>query len=156
MLGCIRDGCIARMWNYVDCPSCDFMWSFNEAGTSTGQLPSAAGAASAAPALPDLEKAFAQLDQFCAHMLAIPGAANFPDLKAQIDFIQMSKEKARLAQVEELAAMQFRLDRVAANAEEAKKRAEANRKNKEERDKPLPPLDGGALGEALLKNLGFK
>ena len=44
LLGCIRDGCIARMWNYVACPSCDFMWSFNQAGTSTGDLPRAAAA----------------------------------------------------------------------------------------------------------------
>lgn len=157
LLGCIRDGCIARMWNYVACPSCDFMWSFNEAGTSTGDLPRAAPAAdSLGPALPDLDKVFAQLDQFCAHMLSLPGAADHPDLKTQIDFIQGHKETFRVAQAEEHADIKARLDRVAAAGEEKKARVEAKQKKKEESNAPLPRLDGNALGQALLKNLGFK
>jgi hypothetical protein len=157
LLGCIRDRCIARMWNYVACPSCDFMWSFNDAGTSTGDV--ARGAASGATpmlAVPDLDKAFAQLDKFCAHALSLPGAANFPDLKAHIDFIQGNKDKLRVAQAEELGGMNARLDRAAAAAEERKKRIEADHKKQEERNAPPPPLDENALGQALLKNLGFK
>jgi hypothetical protein len=158
LLGCIRDGCIARMWNFVACPSCDFMWSFNEAGASTADIPraAAAGADPLALAPPDLTQVFAQLDAFCAHLLSVPGAADHPDLKAQIDFIQGNKENIRLAQAEEVGAMKVRLDRSAAAAEEAKKKAEANRKKQEELNAPPPPLDGGALGAALLKNLGFK
>ena len=157
-LGCIRDGCIARMWNFVACPSCDFMWSFNEAGTSTGDLPRAAAAneGSPLPAPPDLDKAFAQLDQFCAHMLSLPGAENHPDLKAQVDFIQGNKDKVRLAQAGELMGIKARLDRLAAANEESKKTVEADRKRREELNAPPPPLDGNALGQALLKNLGFK
>jgi predicted double-glycine peptidase len=156
-LGCLRDGCIARMWNYVACPSCDFMWSFNEAGASTADLPRAAASAgdSLMPPVPDLDKTFAQLDQFCAHVLSLPDAANHPDLQAQIDFIQGSKDKLRLAQAEELGAIKARLDRLAAASEEKKKRVEAERKKQEELSAP-PPLDGSALGKALLKNLGFK
>jgi hypothetical protein len=158
LLGCLRDGCIARMWNYVACPSCDFMWSFNEAGTSTGDLPHAAAADADAlmPPIPDLAKAFAQLDAFCAHMLAIPGAENFPDLKTQIDFMQGSKEKVRVGQAEELGALKARLDALALATEEKKKAAEVQRKKQEERDAPPSPLDGNALAQALLKNLGFK
>jgi hypothetical protein len=152
VLSCIRDGCIARMWNYVACPSCDFMWSFNEQGTSTADLPRAAAAGAPALAVPDLDKAFAQLDKFCAHMLGVPGAANFPDLKAQIDFMQGNKEKVRLAQAEEIGGLNARMDRIAA-AQEAKKKAEADRKKQEA---PPPPLDGNALVAALLKNFGFK
>ncbi|MGA3189090.1 MAG: cysteine peptidase family C39 domain-containing protein [Bryobacteraceae bacterium] len=156
-LGCIRDGCIARMWNYVACPSCDFMWSFNDAGTSTGDVPRAAAAeADSNMALPDLAKAFAELDKFCAHVLSIPAAANHPDLKAQIDFMQASKEPIRLAQIAELTAMKARLDQITAAHEESTKKAEADRKKQEELNAPPPPLDGTALGNALLKNLGFK
>jgi hypothetical protein len=158
LLGCIRDGCIARMWNYCACPSCDFMWSFNEAGTSTGDLPRATTASgdSRLPALPDLDKAFAQLDKFCAHILSIPGAENHPDLKAQIDFIQGNKQPLRLAQAEELVGIKARLDRLAAAAEKSKQQAEGGRKKMQERNAPLPPLDPAVLGRALLRNLGLE
>ena len=157
-LGCIRDGCIARMWSYIACPSCDFMWSFNDAGTSTGDLPRTAARSetSRLPPLPDLDAAFAQLDRFCAHMLSVPRGVTFSDLKAQIEFIQGSKDKLRLAQAEELIGIKARLDGLAAAAEESKERIEADRKKAEERKAPLPPLDGDALGAAFLMNLGFR
>jgi hypothetical protein len=156
LLGCIRDGCIARMWNYLACPSCDFV--FNERSKSTADAPREAAPNHRPPAMavPDLEKAFAQLDKFCAHLLNIPGAADHPDLKAQIDFIQANKEPLRLAQSEEIGGINARIARLAAAAEESKQRAEARRKEAEERNAPLPPLDGNALGRALLKDLGFR
>lgn len=156
MLACIRDGCIARMWNYVACPACDFMWSFNEAGTSTGDMPRIAPAESPAMAIPDLNKAFAQLDKFCAHVLSIPGAANFPDLKTHMAFLQRTKDQIRLEQTNELMAIKARLDRLTAASEETKKKVEAQRKRQEELNAPLPPLDCNALSAALLKNLGFQ
>jgi hypothetical protein len=139
-------------------PSCDFIWSFNEAGTSTGDLPRATRAAgdSRMPALPDLDKTSALLDKFYARMLSLPGAENHPDLKAQIDFIQGNKQALRLAQAEELAGIKARLDRLAAATEQSKQQEEAGHKKMEERNAPLPPLDGHALAQALLKNLGFK
>ena len=50
LLGCIRDGCIARMWNYVCCPSCDYVWTFSEAKASTSGLPRAAAPSARVPA----------------------------------------------------------------------------------------------------------
>jgi hypothetical protein len=155
VLGCIRDGCIARMWNFVACPHCDVL--FNETGKSTAEMPKPAAAATGTViAPPDLEKAFAQLDKFCAHLMAIPGVEKHPDLKAQIDFIQASKEPLKLAQAEEIGAIQVRMNAMAAAAEESKKRLEEQRKKQEEAKAPPPPLDGDALGKAFLKNLGFK
>src|ERR1035437_11197957 len=89
-------------------------------------------------------------------MLALLCVVNHPDLKAQIDFIQGSKDKLRLAQAEELNRIRARLDRLAVAGEESKKRIEARRRKREELNAPLPPLDGDALGCALLKNLGFR
>jgi hypothetical protein len=156
LLGCIRDGCIARLWNYVACPSCDFV--FNERSKSTADAPQRTVPNQRPPALvaPDLAKAFAQLDKFCAHMLGIPDAENHPDLKSQIDFIQANKEPLRLAQAEEIGRINARIARLAAAAEESKQRKEASSKKMQERNAPLPPLDADALGQALLKNLGFK
>jgi hypothetical protein len=157
MLGCIRDGCIARMWNYVACPSCDFMWSFNEAGTSTGDFPRAAAqAGSTLPEPQSLDKLFGELDKFCAHLLSVPGAENHADLKTQVGFIQSGKERLRLAQIEELTTYKTRADQMAAVERQSKEKAEANRKQQEELNAEPPPLDGNALGQALLKNLGFK
>ena len=89
-------------------------------------------------------------------MLSLPGAENHPELKAQIDFIQGNKQALRLEQAEELAGIKARLDRLAAATEQSKQQEEAGHKKMEERNAPLPPLDGDALGQALLKNLGFK
>jgi peptidase C39-like protein len=157
LLGCIRDGCIARMWNYVACPSCDFMWSFNEAGTSTGDFARAASVASATlPEQQNLDQVFAGLDKFCAHILSIPGAAEHADLNAQLSFIKMGKDRLKLAQIEELVPYKARADKLAAAEKESKQKEEARREQEQERNAPPPPLDGNALGAALLKNLGFK
>jgi hypothetical protein len=156
LLGCIRDGCIARMWNYVACPSCDFMWSFNEAGTSTADLPNpVAKTASLIPEPQNLDNLFAELDKFCAHILSIPAAAAHADLNAQLNAIRTGKNRLKLAQIEEQATFKARADRMAATEREAKQRQEARRKQTEERDAPVPPLDCYALGKALLENLGL-
>jgi hypothetical protein len=156
MLGCIRDGCIARMWDYVACPACDFL--FNEAGPATAEAPRAEAPSqrAAIAALPELDKAFAQLDKLCNHMLSMPGLADHADLRAQLDFINTNKDRVRVAQIQEFAAIRARLDRLTAAQEQTKKRREEQRKKKEKSNAPLPPLDGNALGHALLKNLGFK
>jgi hypothetical protein len=88
-------------------------------------------------------------------MLSIPGAANHPDLKAQIDFIQSTKETVRLAQAEEIGRLNLRMDRAAA-ALEAKTKFRADRKRAQESNSAPAPIDGIALGHALLKNLGFE
>jgi len=157
-LGCIRDGCIARMWNYVACPSCDYVWSFHEAGISNGDVPGAAEPQKG-PAFPqpqNLDKVFADLDKFCAQLLTVPGAAEHADLNTQLNFIKASKEKLKLAQAEELTAVKVHVDKLVALERESKQKQEARRKRQEELDAPLAPLDGNALGAALLKQLGFK
>ena len=158
LLGCIRDGCIARMWNYVACPSCDYVWSFNEAGISTGDVPRPAEPpqGSSFPLPQNLEPVFAELDKFCAQLRAIPEAAGHADLNTHLNFIKTSKEKLKLAQAEELAAMKARVDKLVARKKESQQKQEVRRKQEEEFNAPLPPIDGNALGAALLKNLGFK
>lgn len=154
-LGCIRDGCISRMWNYVCCPSCDYVWTFSEAPAATEEAASGSAGTQSGPALPDLEKAFALLDRFRDHIMSLPGMAEHPDVKTQFDFIERSKEPLRIAQTEELAAMQARVDKFKAMEEEARKSEEDRAKKKQEMGASVR-LDAKALGEALLKNLGFK
>ena len=155
MLGCIRDGCIARMWNCVCCPSCDFLWSFNEAGPSIGESPRPAAAAPSIAQTVNFEKLFGEVDKFCAYALAQPGAAEHVELKQQLDFLAGTKEKVLLAQAHAIARMTARQDKLDVSREAMKKKQEARRQEAEERTKPLPPLDGKALAHALLKNLGF-
>ena len=63
VLGCVRDGCIARMWNYVACPSCDSL--FNESGKGSAETSNHAAAPRAhAGEPPDLDAVFAEIDTF--------------------------------------------------------------------------------------------
>jgi hypothetical protein len=156
LLGCIQDGCIARMWNYVACPSCDFVWSFNAAATAEPPPNPQPEPASAIPKPQSLDKIFAELDKFCARLLAIPGAAQHADLNAQLDVLKNGKERLRLAQLEELVLYKAKADKLAAFERESRKKQEELRKKIEEINQPLPPLDGIALGHALLRNLGFE
>lgn len=157
LMGCIRDGCIARMWNYLCCPSCDYVWSFNEAGISSSISP-ASPAAVEVPVLEpqNFEEIFAELDKFTSYVRNIPGADANPELQTHLAFIESSKENLKLAQAESLGYQKIRKDQITTLGKESEKRQEAHRKKVEELKTPPPALDGNALGQALLKNLGFK
>jgi hypothetical protein len=103
----------------------------------------------------DLPSLFAEIDKFCTHILTIPGAAEHPDIRKQLDFIAASKDKLTQAVAEEEAAQQARFAQLAAIRQQGQAAREAHQKKLEELNKPLPPLDADALARALLKNLGF-
>lgn len=173
LLGCVNNDCIARMWNYVCCPSCDYTWTFSvqppEAGVAVPTLPNELGSPGASsPPPPDaqappaskedplgLNRALAEIDKFCRYILAVPGAAAHPEVKKQLDFIASRKEKLKLAHVEALVHQRAHQEQLAKFTETAKRNAEVHRKKLEELNRPSPSLDGDALGRALLKNLGF-
>jgi hypothetical protein len=83
LLGCVGPTeCLARLWNYLDCPSCDSMWSF----AMTPEAPEPA---------PDVEEGpwqlgplFAELDRFRDRALSVPGVAARADVRQQLDFIE--------------------------------------------------------------------
>ncbi len=173
LLGCTNNVCITRLWNYVCCPFCDFTWTFSFAARESGTYVPPRGADPSSLAIPipateapppalekpedpfKLEHLFGELDKFCNHIRSLPKAANNPDIKAQLDFIVASKEKLKLAQAETLAHQKMHQEKLVAMLQQAKQKEEAHRKKMEELNKPSPPLDGDALGRALLKNLGF-
>jgi len=163
VLGCMRDGCIARMWNYVCCPACDCMWTFSlqphDCSVDSPSLDGPSAPASnpqEAKADPwKLDRLFGELDKFRAFVGTLPAVAERPELKQQLDFIAGSKEKLKLAQAEELAHLKAHHDRLDAQRESERRKQEARRMQNEERSRPLPPLYGHELGRALLKNLGF-
>ena len=106
--------------------------------------------------LPDLDAAFAKVDAFTSELMRIPGVAEHPDVKTQIDFINLSKDQARVALAETLATLKGRFERATSAEETVNKKVEEHKKQKlAEVNAPLEPLDGNALGQALLKNLGF-
>jgi hypothetical protein len=172
LLGCISNGCIARMWNYICCPACDYTWTFGLQPSATEAATSPVGASRAAVSNPlaseaqpapsakqaamTFDRLFAELDKFCNHIISIPAAANHPEIKQQLDFITSSKDKLRVAQAESSFHLKAHQEQLAKQAGEAKQREAAHRKKMEEVNRPAPPLDGNALGHALLKNLGFK
>jgi hypothetical protein len=160
-LGCIGEACIARMWNYICCPSCDYTWTFHVQPRTAG-APATAGIAISAPTGPspqagpwNLDRVLGELDKFCNHMAGLPSMASIPDLKKNVDFLRAGKERLLLAQAEELARREARQQQLAAIEKAANESDQAHRKKVEELNKPSAPLDGDALGRALLKNLGF-
>jgi hypothetical protein len=157
VLGCIKDGCIARMWNWLCCPACDYVFTL-DAGAATGTrveaAPLPAPEAGSAPGV-DIAKLFEAMDKFTAHMLSIPAAAANPDVKKQIEIITGSKETFRAAYAEHVARRTAVLGQLAALTEKAKQQEEAKLKKTEEPKAPSRPLDGNVLGRALLKNLRF-
>ena len=159
VLGCITDDCIARSWNWVCCPACDYVFTLDSAaalGTSAAPVQSSAPEAPpTAPPRVDIAKLFGEMDNFMSLVSSIPAAANNPDVKKQLEFITASKEKFKVAHAQELARRSAVIGQLAALTEKHKQQKEAQLKKTEELNKPSPPLDGDELGRALLKNLGF-
>ncbi|MGB7719143.1 MAG: hypothetical protein WBL65_04535, partial [Bryobacteraceae bacterium] len=159
VIGCIGKACIVRLWHYVCCASCDNMFDFSAAPPQE-----AAGAESASP--PDrpkdaaedplnLDEVFAQLDKFCAFVLAMPEAAGNPDVMKQIALIKGGKEQLKVAQAKELAIQKAHKEKLAAMLQQAQQKEEAHRQKVEKLTTPSPPLDGNALGWDLLRNVGL-
>jgi hypothetical protein len=157
-LGCINNACIARMWNYVSCPSCDFTWSFSidgSAGTSVPE-PDAEAAQDVKKEPLSMAAAFAELNKFCDHILSIPAAAQNPEIRKQLDTLAVVKEQLVLSRAEALFHLKVQEERMATLKETAKAGEEAHRQKMDAANQPPPRLDGGALAAALMKNLGFK
>jgi hypothetical protein len=162
LLGCINTACAGRMWNYICCPACDYTWTFTVQSPGGQAGPSVSSPASDPQTTEqvdqdpwDLRPLFSQLDQFCKHILGLPGAANHPEIKEQLDFIAMNREKLILAGAEERAHLKTHEERMAVMSRVAKEKEDAHRRTMEELNKPLPPLDGNALGNEFLNNLGL-
>jgi hypothetical protein len=162
LLGCVNTACARRMWNYICCPACDYTWTFTMQPPAGNTQPSVSDRASKSKEAEqarqdprDLTSLFTQLDQFCNHILSLPGAANHPEIKQHLDLIAVNREKLILAKAEECANLKTHEDRMAEMAQAAKKKEDAHRQTMEELRRSLPPLDGNTLGRALLRNLGF-
>jgi len=158
VMGCVREGCIARMWNWVCCPACDCVFGLRD-GETAGS-PAAAGApapdseSTAAPGV-DIAKLFAAIDKFTNHVLSIPAAANNPDIKNKLELVAASKEQFKTAHAVEVARRAAVLGQIAALQNNIKQQKDAQQKKIEDLKAPAP-LDGDALCDAMLKNLGFK
>jgi hypothetical protein len=159
LLGCLNNRCVARNWNYLCCPQCDFMWTFTvaqKAGASPSQYSKesrSAGTGSDSKELWNLRRVFSAIDGFCAKVAADPGIANRSEIKGHLEFMKSSKEKLLLAHAEELMNRKAAGEQLAALVERAKEKEEAYNKKLQELNRVAPPLDGNELGKALLKNL---
>jgi hypothetical protein len=146
------------MWNWICCPACDYVFTLKAGAAAGGPIeaqPSAAGTAVPAPAV-DIAKLFAEIDKFTSHVLSIPAAANDPTIKQKLELVSASKEQFKAAHAADLARRATALGQIAAFQEKNTQQKEAQLKKIEELNAPGTPLDGDALGDAMLKNLGFK
>jgi hypothetical protein len=104
VLGCVNTECARRMWNYICCPACDYTWTFTMQPPASDTQPSVSDRTSKSKAAEqarqdprDLTSLFTQLDEFCNHILSLPGAANHPEIKQHLDLIAVNREKLILA-----------------------------------------------------------
>jgi peptidase C39-like protein len=148
LLGCAREGCSRRMWNNICCPACDHTWSF-------GLTPGSESASGSSEDPWNLNRLFVELDKFRDHVLGLPGVSGRSDIQQQLDFIDESKDRLRLAQTEELANRKASQARIEEAQEKAQQDEDAFQKKAEDLQKPAPPADGNALGQSLLKDLGL-
>jgi len=161
VLGCMNQDCIARMWNYICCPSCDFMWNSRShlshplAQGAAAPHSDAPGSEALALTPPGLPSVFAALDKFVDEINKIPGAAENSMVKQQLDQLAGIKADMTRAFAEAELHGKAATGQMAAFVAAAEERREAHRKRVEEVNKKGAPLDGVALGKALLKNLGF-
>jgi len=160
LLGCINDGCIARMWNYLCCPACDTSFTINMDSPPAPEPDRAkeekAGEPGAAEErLVDLAPLFAEIDKFCRFILSVPEAAGHPEVKKQLEVLASSKDQLILAQTEALFHKKAYETQIADLLRAAQQKHEAHLRKVEEVNRQSPPLDGRGLGQALLKNLGF-
>lgn len=153
LLGCVRPSCSARMWNYLCCPSCDYVWSF-QPGSSPSQGPGQARADSEQDPW-HLDRLFGELDTFCARLRSLPSTAANPEILPYLDFIQGSKEKLRLAQTEELVRRKEQQARLSQMRQHYGRKEAEILKKREDVGKPGAAPDGNALVQALLKSLGL-
>lgn len=164
-LGCANTACIARMWNYICCPYCDQAFMFTTGATASPGVssyppPQQTGASSpespAAPTDPlNFDPLFAKIDKFSAFILNLPGLAGNPDISHHLDLVNQQKEKLILAKAEALARQASATSALADFSESLKQKKEAHAKRMDELNSQAPPLDGNALGRALLKRIGF-
>jgi hypothetical protein len=157
-LGCVRENCIARLWNFICCPHCDYCWSFtvSDAGGGPEIREPQPAQPQMHPGILDINKLFGQVDKFTAMIASAPGAMEHPEVKAQLDLIASAKQKFKQGYAERLLRQASIMEGLARSASMMKEQEEAQQKVLEEMNKPPAPLDGDALGQALLKNLGLK
>lgn len=159
-LGCANTACIARMWNYICCPNCDQAFTFSVNTSSPEAAPTQMDASSpraqAPPADPlNFGPLFAEIDKFSAFILSLPGAADHAAIKQHLDVVRQQKEKMILAKTEALARQASSTADLAVFEKSLKENRESHAKRMEELNAQAPPLDGNALGRALLKSVGF-
>lgn len=146
ILGCMRDGCIARMWNHICCPACDCMWTFSlqphdhsfDSSTPNG-LRAAAPKAEEETDPWKLGRFFGELDKFSAFVAVLPALENRPELKQQLAFIAASKERLRLAQSEELARIKAQHAKLDAKRAASRQRINALRRPIDDRRSRVQP-----------------
>lgn len=149
LLGCVGDDCPDRMWNYICCPFCDYTWSFSsEASKAEPRL-------DPEKLVSDLNPLFAEMDKFSSLLLSIEGVGNNLAVRKELDRLVASKEHLKLAQSEVLVHRRTQLTWMTEFQQKCKQDEEDLVKAREEIQKPGSPLDGNALGKALLKDLGL-
>ena len=161
VLGCMNRECVARQWNYICCPACDLVWDFQTRQEMPG-VP-AEGVASPEPATdpeirvfpPTLEPVLDAIEKFMEKVTSLPEVVANPELKPHLDGIRNSRTTLTEAFTKAAANARIHQGQMAAFIKASEERRQAYNQRKAALVKTGEPLDGEALGRALLKTFGF-
>ena len=153
VLGCVAESCGSRMWSYLCCPECDCTWAFH--GKADGPAAGEKGPPTSEDDPLSVDRLFAEIGKAFSHVMSDPVLSKNEEVLKQIELIQEQKEPLRMSLAEAEANRKARRDQLAVMTETAQMNSALHQKRAEEAARESPPLDGDALGIALLRNLGF-
>jgi hypothetical protein len=124
------------------CPVCDHLWRSDEGHEAIATKFK-------------LNKVFEQLEKFSSVVLTLPGAAENTELKTQLDNLVRQKDKILAAAQEFSNAQKVSAQHMAAMKKSAEQAKEAHQRKLAERNSPMAPIEGHALGLSFLKSVGL-
>jgi hypothetical protein len=154
-IGCVGQACVVRRWLQVCCPFCDYTWDFIKGAPAPAVSPPPEEQKKESPVVVEINKAFAKIDQYCAQLAALPLVAANAQVMKNLELIKGSRGKMLEAAAELQEKRRVHLAKLQARLEKAQAKKAALDQKKAEMKMPPPPLDGNALGVALLKNMGL-
>jgi hypothetical protein len=152
-IGCVGEACVVRRWLSVCCPSCDYMWNFTAATPAPAVSPPQKEETQDAAA--EINTAFAKIDSLCAQLAVLPIAAGNAQALKYIDALKGLRGKVLDAVAEYDQKHQAHMAKLEEQLQKGNAKKAAQEQKMAEINTPPPPLDGNALAQALLKNMGL-
>lgn len=152
-LGCITVECIVRKWLAVCCPACDYTWDFTSGAPARHVSPPPKEEKKESPAVVAINKAFAMIEQYCAHLATLPLVAGDAQVMKNLEILKAARGKMLEAAAQQEEKQRAHVVKLLTQLQKSRAKKATLDKKVAEMNTPSPPLDGNELAQALLKNV---